>query len=313
MYSAPLPYITPVPRLPSNEEKEYVEFLAHSASIAIEKVQAQERLLQQTHALEVVNRIGSSLAAELNLEKLVQSVTDACRELTGAEFGAFFYNVMDEKGESFVLYTISGVPREAFEHFPMPRNTPIFAPTFSGEAVVRIADVKADPRYGQMPPYHGMPAGHLPVRSYLAVPVVSRSGEVLGGLFFGHSQPNVFTHMGETMVTGIASQAAIAIDNARLYQSAQKEIEQRKQVSENLRRLASIVESSQDAIYSLNMDGIITSWNNGAERIYGYAASEMVDQAFSVLLPPESREDPALQVKQSFEEKWDIPLRNPSE
>lgn len=281
----------PVPRLPSTEEKEYVEFLAHSASIAIEKVQAQERLLQQTHALEVVNRIGSSLAAELNLEKLVQSVTDACRELSGGEFGAFFYNVMDDKGESFTLYTISGVSREAFERFPMPRNTPLFAPTFSGEAVVRIADVTADPRYGQMPPYHGMPPGHLPVKSYLAVPVVSRSGEVLGGLFFGHSQPDMFTQTVEAMVMGIASQAAIAIDNARLYQSAQKEIEQRKHVSENLRRLASIVESSQDAIYSLNTAGMITSWNNGAERIYGYAASEMVDQSFSILLPLESRQD----------------------
>ncbi len=281
----------PVPRLPSPEEKEYVEFLTHSASIAIEKVQAQERLLQQTHALEVVNRIGSSLAAELNLEKLVQSVTDACRELTGGEFGAFFYNLVNEKGESFVLYTISGVPREAFEKFPMPRNTPIFAPTFSGEAVVRIADVTADPRYGHMPPYHGMPPGHLPVKSYLAVPVVSRNGEVLGGLFFGHSQPNMFTQTAEAIVMGIAWQAAIAIDNARLYQSAQKEIEQRKHVSENLRRLASIVECSQDAIYSLNTAGIITSWNNGAERIYGYAASEMVDQYFSILLPPESRQD----------------------
>ncbi len=280
-----------VPRLPSTEEKEYLELLAHSASIAIEKVRAQERLLQQRHALEVVNRIGNSLAGELNLEKLVQSVTDACREVAGAEFGAFFYNMKDEQGEAYALYTISGVPREAFDHFPMPRNTPIFAPTFSGEAVVRIADVTVDPRYGQMPPYYGMPPGHLSVKSYLAVPVVSRSGEVQGGLFLGHAQPNMFTQTSEAIVMGIASQAAIAIDNAHLYQSAQKEIEQRKQVSENLRRLASIVESSQDAIYSLNTAGVITSWNNGARRVYGYAASEIVGQSFSLLLSPELRQD----------------------
>lgn len=285
-----------VPRGPTDEERGFVEFLAHSASIAIDKVQAQERLQQQAHALEMVNRIGSTLAAELNLEKLVQFVTDACCELSGAEFGAFFYKVVNEEGESLLLYTVSGAPREAFEHFPMPRNTPIFASTFSGEAVVRIADVTADPRYGQMPPYHGMPPGHPPVRSYLAVPVVSRSGEVLGGLFFGHAQANVFSLKVETMVTGIASQAAIAIDNARLYQSAQAEIEQRKHASKNLRRLASIVESSQDAIYSLNMDGLINSWNNGAERIYGYTASEMNNRSFSSLLPLESRADPALQL-----------------
>jgi GAF domain-containing protein len=50
-----------------------------------------------------------------------------------------------------------------------------------------------------------MPAGHLPVRSYLAVPVVSRSGEVLGGLFFGHADPGVFTDRAERLVAGIAS------------------------------------------------------------------------------------------------------------
>ena len=64
-----------------------------------------------------------------------------------------------------------------------------------------------------------MPEGHLPVRSYLAVPVVSRSGEVLGGLFFGHAKPGVFTERAERLVAGIAAQAAIAMDNARLYRA----------------------------------------------------------------------------------------------
>ena len=74
----------------------------------------------------------------------------------------------------------------------MPRNTAVFEPTFRGIGPFRSSDILADPRYGKNPPYHGMPHGHLPVRSYLAVPVVSRCGEVLGGLFFGHAQPGVF-------------------------------------------------------------------------------------------------------------------------
>jgi hypothetical protein len=49
----------------------------------------------------------------------------------------------------------------------MPRNTAIFNPTFQGEGVVRIDDVTQDPRYGKNTPYHGMPEGHLPVRSPL--------------------------------------------------------------------------------------------------------------------------------------------------
>ena len=53
----------------------------------------------------------------------------------------------------------------------MPRNTAVFAPTFSGDGVVRSDDITKDPRYGKNSPRKGMPEGHLPVRSYLAVPV----------------------------------------------------------------------------------------------------------------------------------------------
>jgi len=177
-------------------------------------------LREEARTLEVLNRTGTALAAELSLERLVQTVTDAAVELTRAQLGAFFYNVVDENGEAYTLHSLSGAPREAFANFPMPRNTPVFDPTFLGEGSVCSDDILADPRYGQDPPYNGMPPGHLSVRSYLAIPVVSRSGEVIGGLFFGHSEPGVFTQRDERIVTGIAAQAAIAIDNARSLKQA---------------------------------------------------------------------------------------------
>ncbi|HVG25561.1 MAG TPA: GAF domain-containing protein, partial [Thermoanaerobaculia bacterium] len=160
-----------------------------------------------------------TVSAELDLHRLVNAVTDAATELTNAQFGAFFYNVVDAEGESYTLYTIAGVPREAFERFPMPRNTAVFEPTFSGTGAVRSADIRRDPRYGHNAPYFGMPPGHLPVVSYLAVPVISRSGEVLGGLFFGHHEEGVFTENEEQIVVALAAQAAIGIDNARLYEA----------------------------------------------------------------------------------------------
>src|SRR6202012_5750978 len=139
--------------------------------------QAEEEVREERRALEILNKAGSALAAENDLQKLVQIVTDAGVELSGAEFGAFFYNLTNEAGESYMLYTLSGAPMEAFSKFAMPRNTAVFAPTFSGEGIVRPSDTTRDPRYGKNPPHKGMPEGHLPVRSYLAVPVVSRSGE----------------------------------------------------------------------------------------------------------------------------------------
>ena len=176
------------------------------------------RLLEENAAVtEALNNVGTMVASDLDREKVVQAVTDAATELTTAEFGAFFYNVSNDSGESFMLYTISGVPREAFEKFPMPRNTEVFAPTFKGTGVVRSADITKDPRYGKNAPHHGMPRGHLPVRSYLAVPVKGRTGDVIGGLFFGHSDAGRFTEQHERLALGIASWASVALENARMF------------------------------------------------------------------------------------------------
>jgi signal transduction histidine kinase len=163
-------------------------------------------------------------------------------ELTGAEFGAFFYNVINTAGESYMLYTLSGVPIEAFSKFPMPRNTAVFAPTFNGDHIVRSDDITKDPRYGKNAPRKGMPEGHLPVRSYLAVPVVSRTAEVIGGLFFGHKNTAVFTERSERGLSGLAAEAAVAIDNVRLAQAAQREIEERKRAQEALQQLNETLE-----------------------------------------------------------------------
>jgi signal transduction histidine kinase/CheY-like chemotaxis protein len=180
-------------------------------------LRAAEIRSEEARMLETLNRVGRMLAAETDLEKTVQAVTDAATEVSGARFGAFFYNVKNSAGESYLLFTISGAPREAFEKLGMPRNTAVFAATFGGTGTVRVDDITKDPRYGQNAPHRGMPEGHLPVVSYLAVPVVSRSDEVIGGLFLGHPEPGVFTARAERLVESIAAQAAVAFDKAQLY------------------------------------------------------------------------------------------------
>lgn len=192
-----------------------------------EKKQSEVALRESLETLQILNDLGKTLTSELDLNKLVQTVTDFATKLCRAQFGALFYNVLNADGESYTLYTISGVPREEFSKFPMPRNTNVFAPTFRGEGVVRSDDITKDPRYGKNAPHHGKPKGHLPVVSYLAVPVISRSGSVLGGLFFGHSAAGVFKKRDEDLLVGIAAQAAIAIDNAQLYKRAQDAVQAR--------------------------------------------------------------------------------------
>ncbi|MDQ2588419.1 protein serine phosphatase [Saccharothrix yanglingensis] len=176
------------------------------------------RLRAEVELVDTLQVVGHRLTSQLHLDTLVQDATDAATKATGAEFGAFFYNLVDQYGESYTLYTLSGVPRSAFERFPMPRNTDVFAVTFNGEGAVRSDDITQDPRYGHNTPYQGMPPGHLPVRSYLAVPVISPSSqEVLGGFFFGHHEAGRFTERHEQLAEGIAGYSAIALDNARLF------------------------------------------------------------------------------------------------
>jgi signal transduction histidine kinase/CheY-like chemotaxis protein len=209
----------------------------------VTKRKEDERMLRrQQEKLQILNELGQKLAGQKDVQELIQAVTDAGRTLSGAAFGAFFYNAVNEQGEAYTLYTLSGAPREAFEKLGMPRNTEIFGPTFAGKGVVRIADVLADARYGKMPPHHGMPKGHLPVRSYLAVPVISNTGSVIGGLFFGHPEPGVFGEASEELLLAIAAQAAVAIDNARLYSKLQEELELQKKLEAEVRRSAAAAE-----------------------------------------------------------------------
>ena len=188
-----------------------------------ERVRLLADAQEQARIAEQLRDVGVTIAASLDQDAIVQKVTDTATSLTRAEFGAFFYNVVDrESGESYTLYTLSGASKEAFANFPQPRATAVFAPTFHGQGVVRLDDVTKDERYGKNPPFHGMPAGHLPVRSYLAVPVKTTDGGVLGGLFFGHSLPGVFTEHHERLAVGIASWGALALENARLYVAARE-------------------------------------------------------------------------------------------
>jgi PAS domain S-box-containing protein len=199
------------------------------ASKIVRDISMEKRAHRQ---LEILHRTSRDISRDLNLERVVQTVTDLATDACGAKFGAFFYNVENNSGESYMLYSLSGASRESFEKLGMPRNTAIFAPTFHGTGIVRSGDIRKDPRYGLNGPHFGMPRGHLPVVSYLAVPVLSAAGEVHGGLFFGHDQPNMFSEDSQTLVAAIAAQAAVAMDNARLHRSAEMEIERRRKAEE---------------------------------------------------------------------------------
>ena len=188
------------------------------------------------HTAELLNLIGPRLVAQLDIERLSQEVTDIATKLVGAEFGSFLHNVAKANEEPHMVCTVSGEQQKAFASFSMPANYQLLARDFRIEGIERCDDVTQDPRYAEALPPFGVSRENLPVRSYLAVPVISRSGEVLGGLFFCHSLPGKFTQTHEEIVAGVAAQAAIAMDNARLFEQAQWAQAELKRSNEELRR-----------------------------------------------------------------------------
>jgi PAS domain S-box-containing protein len=194
---------------------------------------AQEALRDETAVLELVNRTGTALASTRDLHPLLQELTDAATSISGARFGAFFYQSVDDHGVAMILHTLSSDAPAAFASFGAPRASALLGPSMRGEGPVRSDDLLTDPRYNS---YNNAAAGAEQdaapgeplVRSYLAVPVALSSGAVIGCLFFGHPEPEMFTERTERIIGGIAAQAAIAIDNARLYEASQQAAQERK-------------------------------------------------------------------------------------
>jgi signal transduction histidine kinase/integral membrane sensor domain MASE1/ActR/RegA family two-component response regulator len=181
-----------------------------AAHLAREELTRSEMLLrQEVEVRTTLAEVGASLAGELRSEKLIQAVTDASTRLTDAELGTFIYNASGEHEDPSPHDSPSGDSTEASQ---------LFGPAFRGDTIIRIDDATVE-RHARSLPFDATPGGQ-PVRSYLAVPVVGRGGVVLGGLFFGHSKAGVFTKRHELLAAGVAGWAAIALDNAWLYQEA---------------------------------------------------------------------------------------------
>ena len=174
--------------------------------------------------LRLLIETGLLLASERSIDAIVQAALDAGLHLCNAKFCAFFYNNIVDDGPSNGLYKIAGPDRNVFAALSSQLPAEVFNLSFFDRDIVRSADITLDPRYAQNPLFAGTTPERLPIRSYLAVPVRSRTGNVFGRLLYGDTDAGVFTEGCEDLVATIASQAAVAIDNVRLSESLTREI-----------------------------------------------------------------------------------------
>jgi len=186
-----------------------------------ERHQAEQALREEYAIIDELNRVARALATELDLDRIVRIITEAGTRVSRAQFGAFLSSQPGDGGEAHRLGALTGLDRPAFDRLALPQRPALIQPTFRGEGVIRLADVRRDPRFERPEPASTPPAGG-PLASYLAVPVFGRAGEVLGGLFFGHAAAGVFTERDEKIVEGVAAQASAALNTARLYEAEKR-------------------------------------------------------------------------------------------
>lgn len=181
-------------------------------------IEARAVAEREVETVAVLREVSMLLSRQLDIDELVQQATDAATRVTGAQLGAFFHHSgRDGDGQ---LYALSGTARPTVEPIPSTRRARVLPPAVEDGLVLRSDDVAADPSYDGMEPFPGLP--QVSVRSYLATPVVSPSGEVLGALLFGHADVGVFDDRAERLAVGIAAQVSISLDNARLYQQERR-------------------------------------------------------------------------------------------
>jgi len=126
------------------------------------------------------------------------------------------------------------------------------------------------------------------IRAVQSTPLVSRSGQLLGMISTHWREPHRPTERALLRLDVLARQAADLIERGRVEAKL-------RDSNDQLRWLGSIVESSDDSIITKNLDGIIMSWNKGAERVFGYTAEEVVGKPVTLLIPPERHnEEPAI-------------------
>lgn len=282
-----------------------------------QKRSGSERLASRFAAL---NGIGIALSRELNESHLLHLIAETARDLTGAGFAAFTLRPVNELGQPLVpaegnlfhLAAVVGVTQEEEAIFRRMRlgGEGLLAPIFRHGVPIRVPDAlallrQADPSqpgeerrasqevarqaafdyvHGQIPKeglrYLGVPRGHPLVRSFLGAPLLDRQGQVIGGLLLGHTKPGKFSDEDEALLAGLAAQAAVAIENARLYRASQMQAQE----------LDAIFEGIADGVTLVNGQGTILRENSTARRLREQLqASPTGEQAVEALLHTPAR------------------------
>src|SRR5215510_1616606 len=246
--------------------------LAESDQPAIAEGQDVEREDESLRLQE----ISTLLIQEGDLEALHKRVLDAAINLMSADMGCM-QRFHPEQDELRLLAWKGFHPYSAafWERVHLESASACGAALSIGHRIM-VPDVEAsDFMAGTIDLHAYRQSG---IRAVQSTPLVSRSGRLLGIISTHWRKPHRPTERAFRLLDVLARQAADLIERTQV-EAALRESEQR------FRWFASIVESSEDAIVSKDIAGIVTTWNSGAERLFGYTSDEMVGKPVTFLIP----------------------------
>ena len=241
---------------------------------------AQERDKTRADLADLLRlqEISTRLLRQDDLDMLLREILDAAIEITRAGFGNI--QLKDKASSALRIVTQRGFEQEFLDFFNSVHEgmAACGAAMQKAERVI-VEDVANDPIFKGTPAWEIMvKAGALAVQS---TPLVSRSGELLGMFSTHWGRPHQPSQRDLGLLDVLARQAADLIE--------------RKQGEQSDRRLVAIVDSSHDAIVSKDLNGIITTWNRGAEQLFGYTAEEVIGKSVTVLIPADrDNEEPEI-------------------
>jgi signal transduction histidine kinase len=165
---------------------------------------------QRNRQLAALSKAAMAIAGELSLDRVLQQIVDSARELTAAQYAALGVPNTEGLLETFIY---SGLPPDEAARIPhLPRGYGLLGAIIREQRPIRLAHIHDDPRSV------GFPEGHPPMDSFLGIPILAGE-EPVGNLYLTNKQgAPEFTAEDEALVGMLAAHAAVAIQNARLYE-----------------------------------------------------------------------------------------------
>jgi signal transduction histidine kinase len=238
----------------------------------------------QLDRLRILVNAGIALSSELSLDSLLQRIVETAAELTAARYAAL--GVIDKSGQALERFLTTGIDAETQREIgDLPRGRGILGVLIRDAQPLRLHDIADDPRSV------GFPPGHPPMKSFLGLPIMLR-GVAYGNLYLTEKADGQdFTDEDEELTQLLAAQAAVAIENARLYESSTSWLRHLESLNEIGNALASELEldpllglvarrlrelvDARLVLIALPTGGVLRVAAAEGDRAYGIAGMEL--------------------------------------